>query len=135
MPAFAVPQSGGNAIPALNITSVMPGDGIYYLFAAETYANPPQASVVFERTPGPSVLADGGTTFQVQFAAPPVAVVLILGSNNPNLEVFNLNDWIPLFTSTDHQSDGYTDTNRYKYYCAYLLSQASGGALTVTAQR
>ena len=40
-----------------------------------------------------------------------------------------------LWTSTNTQYDNYTDTTRWAYYRARLVSQSGGGALTVTVKR
>lgn len=133
MPNFGLAQSGGNSNPSLNLTALYPGDGPYLLFAGENPAAP-QASVVIER--GKQGSDDAGISFSMVFAAPPTAVVLILGTNTPNaLLNFNPNQWLVLYNSTDKQVDGYTDTGRWRFYCAYIASQSAGGNLTVSAQR
>lgn len=133
MPVFGVGQAGPNSAPGLNITGVFPGDGPYYLFNAE---NPGAAapSVVFERGQSPT-MDDAGITFLIEWAAAATDSLLILGSNSPNLSVFNLADWATLYTSSNKQTDQYTDIARYKYYCAYLSTYGAGQPLTVTAMR
>jgi hypothetical protein len=134
MPLFGAAQSGPNAASGLNIAALYPSEGPYYLFNAESPAQVPQASVVIER--GKSGTDDAGISFQIEYEAAPTAVVQILGSNDPNvLGAFNLAQWVVLFTSTNQQSDGYTDTARWRYYCAYVLSEAAGFPVTVAAQR
>lgn len=133
MPSFGVAQSGGNANPSLNIAAVFPGDQ-YYLFNAEAPA-PPQASVVIERGKSPSG-ADSGITFLIEFSTAPTDSLQILGSNDPTaLNAFNINQWQSLYTSSNKQVDAYTDTGRYRYYCAYLASLTPGPTVTVIAQR
>jgi hypothetical protein len=49
-----------------------------------------------------------------------------------------LADWVSLNTMTFSGSittAGYTDTNRYEFYCVYVASQSGGGAITATVQR
>ena len=133
MPAFAVAQSGGLTPPSLNIAALYPGDGLYFLFNAESPAAP-QASVVIERGSG-ATMSDQGITFFIEFAAAPTSSVQILGANNPNLQAFNLVDWQSLYTSANKQTDAYTDTARFRFYCVYVASQSAGGTITVTAKR
>lgn len=114
-------------------TSVEPGNSLI-LFNNETIAAPPQASIVLARAMGHDD-PDSGTTFFIEFATAPTDSLLILGSNKIPAAVFNLNDWITLYTSTNKFQDAYTDTGRLSYYCAYLASQSGGGALLVKAQR
>lgn len=131
---FGAFQSGPNAASGLNIAALYPNEGPYNLFNAESPANLPQASVVVER--GKSGTDDAGISFQIEYKTAPTAVIQILGSNDPNaLAAFNLAQWVVLFTSTNQQSDGYTDTSRWRYYCAYLISESAGLPVTVTAQR
>lgn len=132
MPNYAVAQSGGLTPPSLNIAALYPGDGIYFLFNAEAPAAG-QASVVFERAAGP--VADAGSTFEINFSAAPTSSIQILGSNNPNLQVFNSVDWQVLLTSTNKQTDAYTDTARFRFYCVLVASLTAGPTLTVTAKR
>ena len=120
-------------------TACIPGDSLA-LFNNETVAATPQASIVMARAMSP-VGSDQGTTFFIEFAAPPTDSLEILGSNNApvanaaGVYIFNLADWYVLFTSTNKQQDYYTDTGRFAYYCAYLASQSAGGKVTVNAQR
>lgn len=125
MPSYGTPQAGG-------LTAVYPGDALT-LFAGET-PTAPQASVVFARGMSPSG-DDAGITFQSGFADNPTAVLEVLGSNIAPAADFALLDWAVLYTSTDKQTDSYTDTNRFAYYCVYLPSQSAGGAITVAVQR
>ena len=118
MPAYGTPQPGGGA------TALSPGDAMR-LFDAEILVAP-QASIPFLR----ALSGDSGTTFTIGFAAAPTAVVAIQGAN-VDLEA----QYQTLFTSTDKQTDSYTNTERWRYYRARLVSQAAGGALTVIAQR
>lgn len=110
----------------------MPGDALT-LFNNETVAAL-QASLVMARAMGP-VGADQGVTFFIEFGAVPTDSLQILGSNKLPAAVFALADWYVLYTSTNKQTDYYTDTGRFGYYCAYLASQSAGGKLTVIAQR
>jgi hypothetical protein len=133
MPSFGVAQSGGNSNPSLNITALNPTDGPYYLFNAESPAAP-QASVVIER--GRNDRNDAGITFLIEFASAPTDSVEILGTNDPSaLLLFNLNQWQVLYTSNNNIVDAYTDTGRYRYYCAYVASEGAGYPITVIAQR
>ena len=113
-------------------TACIPGDSLA-LFNNET-VTAAQASIVMARANSPSD-SDAGTTFFMEFASAPTSSLEILGSNKPPAAVFNANDWVVLATSTNKQQDSYTDTARFAYYCAYLVSQSAGGKLTVIAQR
>jgi hypothetical protein len=129
MPLYGVPQSGPNATNSgLNLTSLAPGDGPFYLFNAETLTAP-QASVAFARATAFGG-ADNGTTFNIRFAAAPTAVVVIEAAN---VDVDA--NYVSVFTLTDTQIGAYTDIGRSCFYRARLVSQSGGGALTVTAQR
>ena len=113
-------------------TACIPGDSLA-LFNNET-VTAPQASIVLARGNSPSG-SDQGTTFFIEFAAAPTDSLQILGSNKVPAAVFSLADWYALYTSTNKQTDYYTDTGRFAYYCAYLASQSAGGKVTVNAQR
>ncbi len=78
---------------------------------------------------------DAGATFFIEFASSPTDSLQILGTNKTPAAAFALADWESLYTSSNKQTDAYTDTGRYAYYCAYLASQSGGGAVTVTVQR
>lgn len=121
MPVYGVPQSGGV------LACISPGESIT-LFNAETLTAP-QASVAFNRGNSPS-LSDQGTTFQILFATAPTSTLAIQGSN---VDVDAA--YVTLFTSTSKQQDSYTDTQRFAFYRAKLLTQSAGGAVTVIAQR
>lgn len=121
MPLYGVAQAGGV------LTCLIPGDSMT-LFAAETLTAP-QASVAFNRGESPSG-NDQGCTFQILFATAPTSTLAIQGSN---LDVDA--DYVTLFTSTSKQQDGYTDTGRWAFYRAKLLTQSAGGAVTVNVQR
>lgn len=121
MPNYGIPQAGGT------LTALQPGDALA-LFNAESPAAP-QASVAFVRAMGPGGV-DGGTTFSVVFAAAPTDSLVIQGSN-ADVEA----QYQTLFTSTNKQFDLYTDTGRWAFYRAKLVTQSAGGAVTVVAQR
>lgn len=127
MPAYGTPQSGSNPNERLNVTSVCPGDS-FYLFNAETLTAP-VASVSFARGPG-VVGSDQGMTFQMSFVAAPTAVLKIQGSNLDLDAAYE-----DLWTSNNTQYDNYTDTARWAFYRAKLVSQSGGGAVTVLVQR
>lgn len=122
MPAYGTPQAGGV------LTSLIPGDPLHYLFNAETLTAP-IASIAFSRGTG---TADGTPemTFQISFVSAPTAVVVIQGSNQ-DIDAL----YATLWTSTNTQDDNYTDTARWAFYRARLVSQSGGGALTVTVKR
>jgi hypothetical protein len=121
MPNYGMPQAGGT------LTALQPGDSMY-LFNAEAPAAP-QASIAFARGYSPSG-DDSGITFQILFAAAPTAQVVIQASN-----VDADANYQTVFTSTNLQNDNYTDTVRWKFYRAKLVSQSAGGALTLIASR
>lgn len=121
MPNYGTPQAGGT------LTALQPGDELY-LFNAETPAAP-QASIAFARGYSPSG-DDAGVTFQILFAAAPTDSLVIQGSN-----IDSDADYETLYTSTSKQQDAYTDTGRWAFYRAKLVSQTAGGAVTVLAQR
>lgn len=126
MPLYGAPQSGG-------LTMLSPGEATT-LFAAADTITAPQASIAFCRGASP-VADDAGTTFQIEFASSPTDSLEILGSNKAPAASFVVEDWVVLATSSDKESDLYTDTGRWAYYCAYLVTQSGGGACTVLAQR
>lgn len=121
MPNYGTPQAGGT------LTELKPGDSLY-LFNAETPAAP-QASIAFARGTSPSG-DDGGVTFQILFAEAPTAELEIQAS-----DVDTDADYITLTTLTNIQQGSYTDTQRFAFYRAKLVSQSAGGAVTVLAQR
>lgn len=121
MPAYNTPQAGGT------LTSVIPGDS-YTLFNAESLTAP-ISSIAFSRGESPSG-SDQGMTFQMSFASTPTAVVVIQGSNQDIDALYET-----IWTSTNTQYDNYTDTTRWAFYRAKLVSQSGGGALTVTVKR
>lgn len=127
MPNYGVAQAGSNATAGLNLTTLQPGDTML-LFNAESPAAP-QASVAFARGYSPSG-DDAGITFQISFAVAPTAVVAIQGSNVDLDAAYET-----LYTSTNVQFDNYTDTTRWAFYRAKLVTQSAGGALTVRVQR
>ena len=127
MPIYGVAQAGSNPTAGLNLSVVQPGDS-YVLFNGEVIT-PPQASVAFVR--GNSISeSDQGMTFQMSFATAPTAVLVIQGSNVDLDAAYET-----LWTSTNTQYDNYTDTTRWTYYRAKLVSQSAGGAVTVRVQR
>lgn len=123
---YGVTQSGGTT-SASQLVALQPGDA-FTLFSAESPAAP-QASVAFTRAMGPGGV-DGGTTFTIAFAAAPTDAVAIQGSNTDVDAQYQT-----LYTSTNKQFDSYTDTGRWAFYRAKLVSQSAGGAVTVIAQR
>lgn len=127
MPLFGIPQAGGQ------LTSVVPGTTLT-LFAATDTVTAPQASIAFSRGYSPGA---GGfpITFQIGFAATPTAVTQILATNVYQYpgKAFVLTDWTVVYTSTNLQTDSYTDIGVSLCYCAYVVSQSGGGAITVVA--
>lgn len=133
MPVYATPQAGGNANPALNIAALSPGDAYQLFSGSETPGNAPFASVAIARATSPSG-SDQGVTFQIEFPQPaPNATVVIQGSNVDDGVTGAAYETI--YTSTNKQFDGYTDTGRWTYYRAQLSAYVSGGMPTVIAQR
>lgn len=128
MPAYGTPQAGGV------VTALQPGDGQLYLFNAESPAAG-TASISFNRQSSPS-MDDAGVTFQIMFAAAaPTAVVAIQGAN-VDVDAGYQNLYSSTFPNANTtQLDNYTDTTRWAFYRAKLISQSAGGALTVVAQR
>lgn len=141
MPLYGAAQSGssatlsfdgaGNPIytpkPGLNLTSLGPGE-FMKLFDAEVVAAG-QASIAISRGNSPSA-ADNGITFQIIWASAPTAVIEIQGSN---VDVDA--DYETLYSSSNVRYDNYTDTVRWQYYRAKVISYSAGGACTVNAQR
>lgn len=127
MPNYGVAQSGSNVVSGLNLVVLNPGDQ-FFLFNAESLTAP-QASVAFNRGPGPT-LEPAGIVFTIKFAAAPTDSLVIQGSNT---DVDG--DYQTLFTSTNKQFDYYADIGEFAYYRAKLVSQSAGGAVTVIAQR
>lgn len=126
MPLYATPQAGGV------LTSIVPGSDMA-LFDAES-PNAPQASIAFSRGYAPGGSGGFPITFQIGFADDPTAVTNILATNvfqYPG-KAFNLAEWFVVYTSTDLQNDEQTDVGMSMFYCAYLVSQSGGGAITVT---
>lgn len=129
MPLYGVSQSGFNGPPneGLNLALLIPGDGPYFLFNAETLT-PPQASVAFARGLGPNG-QKGPIVFTISYASSPTAVLVIQGADT-DLDA----DYITLSTSTNVQNDFYTDLGLFSFYRAKLVSQSGGGAVTVKAE-
>ncbi len=122
MPNYGSAQAGG-------IVALYPGDNGYRLFNAES-PTAPQASVPFARAMGPTQ-GDNGSTFQILYVNPPTAVVVIQGSN---IEADA--DYETVFTSTNAETDQYTDIGRYAFYRAKLVSgTVPTGGLTVIVSR
>ena len=123
MPLYGTPQAGGV------LTAVGPGDSIK-LFDSEVLVVP-QASIAFARQDAGGGLAGARqTTFQVLFAAAPLASVAIQGSNVDIDAAYQ-----DLAQIDNAQFGRYVDTGTWAYYRAVLLSQSAGGAVTVIAQR
>jgi hypothetical protein len=125
MPIYGTVQGGGQ------LTQLSPGDSMA-LFAAESPA-PVAASIPFCRAMSPSS-DDAGTTFQIEWATAPTAVldsVAIQGSNVDTAAAYET-----LYVSNGGaQYDNYTDLTRFLFYRAILLAESSGGAVTVLVQR
>lgn len=131
MPNYGDVTSGIGATNA-SPTAIQPGDSVA-LFNSETVAAG-QASMVIARAMGRTD-DDAGITFFIEFAASPTDSLQILGSNKPPAAAFTVADWYALYTSTNKQTDYYTDTGRFAYYCALVATQSGGGKVTVIAQR
>ena len=141
MPAYGAPQAGSSATiafssggapvytptPGKNLTCVSPGD-FYKLFDAEVVAAG-TTSVAFSRGHSPS-MDDAGMTFQMSWASAPTAVIEIQGSNIDSDAFYET-----LWSSSNTQFDNYTDTARWAFYRAKVISYSAGGAVTVTVQR
>lgn len=125
MPPYGIPQAGGQ------LTSVIPGTTLK-LFNAESIT-PAQASIAFSRGYAPGGSGGFPITFQIEFAAVPTAVTQILATNVYQYpgKVFNLAEWTVVYTSTNLQTDAYTDAGASMFYCAYVVSQSAGGVITV----
>lgn len=115
MPVYGSPQSGG-------VTALNTGDSMN-LFNAETVAAG-TASIPFARGNGP------GSTFMINFAASPTAVVVIQAANN-DVEA----EYQTIYTSTNLQVDAYTDIGYSDFYRAKRISGSAGGLLTVNVKR
>jgi hypothetical protein len=127
MPLFGAAQAGGQ------LTSLIPGE-VLSLFAADS-VTAPQASMAVSRGYSPGGFTNFGITFQITFASSPTAVTQILGTNVYQYpgKAFVLTEWTVLYTSTNLQSDSYTDAGASRFYCGYVVSQSGGGAITLTA--
>ena len=112
-------------------TAVQAGDSLP-MFNNDTLGVP-KTSIVLARALSP--YPSSALSFSINFAAAPTASVQILGSNKVPASTFTLTDWSSLYTSSNKQSDSFTDPNNFTYYCVYVPSQSAGGALTVVAQR
>lgn len=123
MPLYGAVQSGSN------LTSVEPGES-YTLFNAETLTAP-QSSIAFLRGYTPGAGQPAGIVFTVHFAAAsPTATVAIQASNGDSDLLYQT-----VGSIVNVQNGYYADAGNFKYYRAQLVSQSSGGALTVIAQR
>lgn len=126
MPLYGTAQGGGV------LTTLIPGE-LLTLFSAESLTAP-QASIAVNRGFGPGA---GGfpITFQILYASSPTAVMQVLATNVSQFpgKSFVLSEWVVVYTSTNLQTDAYTDAGASQFYCAYLVSQSGGGAVTVTA--
>jgi hypothetical protein len=98
------------------------------LVNAETVATN-YASIPFARQVSPSG-DDAGSTFQILFASAPTATVNIQASN-----VDADASYVTVFTSTNKQTDAYTDIGRSAFYRVQVSNYSAGGALTVLVQR
>lgn len=108
-------------------TALYPGDSLL-LFNAETVAANSE-SIAFARASSPGG-DDAGSTFEIDFAASPTAVVTIQGANT-DLDA----NYQTLYTSTNAQHDNYTDNARWEFYRCKVSTYSAGGALTVKVQR
>lgn len=122
MPNYNVPQSGGQ------LTSLIPGDQVFYLFKAETLVAP-QASVAFSRGAAPGTETPALMVFTISFASAPTATVSIQGSNEDIDSQYQ-----DLQTGTT-QLWSYSDLGGFAFYRAKLETYSAGGALTVTVKR
>jgi len=87
-------------------------------------------SAAFMRGRGPLDL-DGPTTFTIDFASAPTAVVLIQASNTNTDANFQT-----IWTSTSTQHDNYTDANTtWRFYRVVLSTYSAGGMPVVIARR
>ena len=116
-------QQGG-----FNVVSLIPGDGPYTLFNAES-PTAPQSSVAFCRGPAPGNEMPAGIVFTISWAAAPTATLAIQGSN-----VDSDAQYQDLHISTTQQ-DYYLDLGNFAFYRAKLKTQSAGGAVTVIAKR
>lgn len=112
---------------------VAPGDLVNLFSTADTLVANSVSQVIFPCDSGP--VGRSAITFQIQFAAAPTAVVEIFGSNYPPTQGQGgaPQNGVLLYTSTNKQSDNYTDNVAFNCYWAQLISQSAGGALSVTA--
>lgn len=111
-------------------SSICVGDSVQLFAPADTLVAPVNSIVVCIQSAGPTVR--GIRQFTMDFAASPTAVVEIFGSNTAPTAAGPDPLGFLLYTSTNKQSDTYSDGNAYIFYWAYLASQSGGGALTVT---
>lgn len=112
---------------------VAPGDLITLFSPADVLAAGNVSNVIFPVDSGP--VARSAITFQTQFASTPTAVVEIFGSNTPPTQGAGgaPQNGVLLYTSTNKQSDSYTDNLAFNCYWMQLVSQSAGGTLTATA--
>lgn len=122
MPQYSTLQAGGVR------TSLSPGDSLA-LFNNEAVVNG-EASIPFNRANGPSG-DDAGTTFSIDWQNAPTGSTVVIQASNTDVDA----NYVTVYTSTAQQHDLYTDIGRSKFYRAKVTTYASGGNLTVTAQR
>ena len=128
MPLYGVAQAGGVC------TQICAGDQVA-LFASTDTVTAPQASIAICRGRNASQ-TNYAITFQILYGSSPTAVMEILATNVSQYpgKTFNLAEWTVVYTSTNVQTDSYTDIGASEFYCAYLVSQSGGGTPSVTAQ-
>lgn len=118
MPTFSLP-----------VIALSPGD-TYALFSSADSLTPPAFSQVITITSA-GLQRRGVATWTTNFASSPTAVVKIFGSNTQPTSTAAQNGAL-LYTSTNTQSDNYTDNLAFAFYWCELISQSGGGALTVS---
>jgi|HubBroStandDraft_2_1064218.scaffolds.fasta_scaffold27540_2 hypothetical protein len=118
MPTFSLP-----------VIALYPGD-TYSLFSSSDTLTAPAFSQVVTVGPGAGLQPRGLATWTINFASASTDVVKIFGSNTQPTSTAAQNG-VLLYTSTNVQSDNYTDNLAFTFYWCELVSQSGGGALTV----
>lgn len=118
MPTFSLP-----------VIALYPGDN-YSLFSTADSLTAPAFSQVVTIGPAAGQQPRGNITFTINFASSSTDVVKLFGSNTQPTSTAAQNG-VLLYTSTNLQSDNYTDNVAFAFYWAELVSQSGGGALTV----
>ena len=117
MPTFSLP-----------VIALYPGDTYSLFSTSDTLTAPAYSQVVFIDAAG--LQPRGLATWTINFASSPTAVVKIFGSNTQPTSSAAQNG-VLLYTSTNTQSDNYTDNVAFAFYWAELVSQSGGGALSL----